>query len=361
MCQLSVFQEIIRLESAALRPACIMRPNNRAVLNESIPIQERTLLPTCQLARHLMLEDFGWASPLHGISELMGITTSVYDLPIDLMSWTPPYPVNVKWPVIEYGSDKEGRRRKGYLKIEDSKCRLRIYGEDEEIVLASVREASMQPYCMGPRPMFCTPFRGIKISSSEVGVLMPLVQNPRTEHPASRYYDAEDDSYAVWSPKNNQYRYCHTHTREEENNLIKVTGDVDIFCRRVDHDWVESRLLPMCSPILIKAGAPSVSCLVDYLDYHCGSSLERDGEEEEVFILGRIVPPRQVATATAAGDAGGGDGQEEDCCYESKCVWVSIELRHTIGYLKGMPFADMGNIKIPVEVTSQQQGVLCLF
>lgn len=35
--------------------------------------------------------------------------------------------------------------------------------------------------------------------------------------------------------------------------------------------------------------------------------------------------------------------------YSDLCIWVSIEVRHTIGYLKDTSYADMITMKIPVE------------
>lgn len=77
-----------------------MRPNNKGVLDDGIPMQERMLLSACPPASNLMLEDFGFASPYHSLCQSLGITSSVYDLPIDIVEWPVPYPINVKWPVI---------------------------------------------------------------------------------------------------------------------------------------------------------------------------------------------------------------------------------------------------------------------
>lgn len=35
--------------------------------------------------------------------------------------------------------------------------------------------------------------------------------------------------------------------------------------------------------------------------------------------------------------------------YSDLCIWASIEVRHTIGYLKDTSYADMITMKVPVE------------
>ena len=49
-------QEIVPLRSAASRCGCVLRPNNRCVLDDTVPMHERVLVPTCSLAPNLMME-----------------------------------------------------------------------------------------------------------------------------------------------------------------------------------------------------------------------------------------------------------------------------------------------------------------
>jgi hypothetical protein len=310
-------QEIIPLVPAAQRPGGILRPNNLLILNDSAKRGERTLLPACELASHLMLEDYGWTAPYYNLCELMGIKSTVYDLPIDLVAWPAPYPIDVRWPVIRYGEHPSNRKRdRGYLHVSSKggKAKLVLYGRGvnmpaKSCMLASVHDAAVL-HCMGPRPLFSTPFRGVLLSKTEIGVLMPMVRHPSGEHPASRYYNALSDTYRVWSPA----------------NLEEVDKDTS---------WVEEHVLPMSTSVLIKAWAPSAERLSAHLGRGVGrvSSAQRSArlQQYNVHILARIVPPRDVHTHGEA------------------CVWVGIEVRHTAGFLRGVPRADMVSVKVPAE------------
>lgn len=137
-----------------------------------------------------------------------------------------------------------------------------MYGKDP-IELGSVHEAA-SVHGVGPRPLFCTPCRGVRLSESEVGVLVPVVQNPAKEHPASRYFAAAIDSYRVWSPV--------------QQREVRAT-----------HAWVETNILPMCSTILVKGWAPCMEKLVP----HMGGPASAAGlEEGRIHIMGKVVPPR---------------------------------------------------------------------
>lgn len=108
----------------------MLRPNNKCVLDDTVPMKERILMPACSLAPNLMMEDIGIASPLYDLCMTLGIR-DLYKLPIQLIPWPVPYPIGVAWPVIEYGVDldaenvveeggrgeevQEREREKGYI------------------------------------------------------------------------------------------------------------------------------------------------------------------------------------------------------------------------------------------------------
>lgn len=157
------------------------------------------------------------------------------------------------------------QRGKGYIHVPvgGSQPMLYIYGQDP-ITLQNVHEAASS-YQVGPRPLFCTPCRGVKLSDSEVGVLIPVVKDPAREHPASRYFVAETDSYKCWSPV-------------QQAEL------------RATHAWVEQNILPMCSTVLIETWKPAVQQLVPHLGTTCMDVQEM--QENRVYLLGKVVPPR---------------------------------------------------------------------
>lgn len=341
-------QEIVHLRPAASRCGCVLRPNNKCVLDDSVPIQERVLVPSCPLAPNLMMEDIGIASPLYDLCNTLGIT-SVYSLPIDLVPWPVPYPIGVPWPVVSYGSLQEER---GYLVVAPGmflfyrlifanighntnvcaggKTRLWVYGQNDgnPYMLLNVCEVA-SVHKMGPRPLFCTPCRGVRISETVVGVLAPMqllednmedvaaehyhpgmTYEAYTKHPLRRLYDAKTDSFLCWNPAENK-------------------------CVVVQHEWVERSVLPMCSVVLIKAWAPCMERLVKHMTY---KGLEKKGSEDKIrasleqdnaYIMAKIVPPRSCTD------------------YDSLCIWVSIEVRHIVGNLKNMPYADMITIQVP--------------
>lgn len=343
-------QEIVQLRPPAARFGCVVRPNNKCVLDDSVPIQERVLVPSCPLAPGLMMEDIGMASPLYDLCSLLGIA-SIYNLPIELVPWPIPYPIGIPWPVTRYGSPPVGGaeegvdREMGYIVVAPGgKTRLWIYprgsGEiccmPQPILLGNVSEVA-SAHKMGPRPLFCTPCRGVKVSDSRIGVLVPFeeeeggeeeVENvsqaayhpgmsPETysTHPLRRLYDAKTDSYQYWCP----------------DSQTRVT---------VRHSWVEKSVLPICSQILVKGWSPCMEKLAKHIAHRraAGSSrpavsseegsLQKEMKRNMVFVMGKIVPPR-------------------GCNEYDVGVWVSIEVRHTVGNLKNMPYADMITLKVP--------------
>lgn len=198
-------------------------------------------------------------------------------------------------------------------------------------------------YKMGPRPLFCTPCRAVRLSDAAVGVLMPMqgvVVDPETvpaeeaasaeggnaaaayhpgvtpsdyaSHPLRRLYSAKTDSFLCWDPEQDK-------------------------CVPVMHEWVERNVIPMCSQVLVKAWSPCMQTLVQHISYK-GLQRARGADVSEillqtmrdnnVYIMATIVPPRDTND------------------YAIK-VWVSFEVRHTFGNLKNMPFADMITIAIP--------------
>lgn len=49
-------QEIVSLRPAMARSGCMLRPNNKCVLDDTVPMKERILVPSCPFAPHLMME-----------------------------------------------------------------------------------------------------------------------------------------------------------------------------------------------------------------------------------------------------------------------------------------------------------------
>lgn len=162
-------QEIVQLRPSASRFTCVVRPNNKCVLNDTVPMQERILVPSCPLSPQLMMEDIGIASPLYDLCNVLGIR-HVYNLPVEMIPWQVPYPIGVPWPVIRYGKieeqdsnddgDNEKERDKGFVIVAPGgKTKLCIYGRTNAITLGNVGDVS-SIHKMGPRPLFCTPCRG---------------------------------------------------------------------------------------------------------------------------------------------------------------------------------------------------------
>ncbi len=159
-------QEILPLRPPQGRSGCVLRPDNRCVLDESVPAHERILVPSCALAPHLLMEDIGVASPLYDLCHVLGIP-NIYNLPIHLIPWPMPYPVGVPWPVIKYGS-VENEREKGYVVVSaGGRARLHMQGKDTTMFqLGNVSELATT-YRMGPRPLFCTPCRCVSCPSMD--------------------------------------------------------------------------------------------------------------------------------------------------------------------------------------------------
>lgn len=60
------------------------------------------------------------------------------------------------------------------------------------------------------------------------------------------------------------------------------------------------------------------------------AKLKETLESDSVYIMGKVVPPR-------------------DCNSYDQSVWVSMEVRHTVGNLKNMSNADMITLQVPPE------------
>jgi len=184
------------------------------------------------------------------------------------------------------------------------------------LVLGNVSEAA-SIHKMGPRPLFCTPCRGVKISENTIGVLVHIrleevedetdayhpgmTREEYTNHPLRRLYDAKSDSFMCWNPDEKK-------------------------CVVVKHEWVEKNVIPMCSVVLIKSWADCMKKLVPHMT--CDGLAKGSTKKDKSYVMAKIAPPRS--------------GSE----YEEK-IWVSIEVRHTVGNLKNMPYADMITIQVP--------------
>ena len=76
----------------------------------------------------------------------------------------------------------------------------------------------------------------------------------------------------------------------------------------------------------MKQNSKSLAEMRGVTDAKLKETLESDG----VYIMGKVVPPR-------------------DCNSYDQSVWVSMEVRHTVGNLKNMPNADMITLQVPPE------------
>lgn len=94
--------------------------------------------------------------------------------------------------------------------------------------------------------------------------------------------------------------------------------------------------MPMCADVLIKSWSKSMEKLIRHIGYKGyqrstpDEMLVKNLERDKVYIMGKIVPPRE-------------------CDSFEQVVWVSMEVRHTVGNLKNMPNADMITMKVPPE------------
>ena len=338
-------QEIELLRPSSSRVGCVMRPHNKCVLDDSVPIEERILVPACPLAKHLMMEDIGVASPLYDLAKSLGIR-SVYEVPISIVAWSVPYPIGVAWPVIKYGTPSEDaaeEAQKGYIIVAPGgRTKMWLYGKNggRPYNVSNVSEVATL-HSMGPRPIFSTPCRAVRISatSNKVGVLVPFAPVADADadaeasdayyhpglsleafhaHPLRRIYRAETDSCMMWDPSNSQAADPHSSTTQ------------------VTHQWVCNNVLPMCSTVIVEAWAPCMHSLHNHLSVRalCESSAPGTRAQKlkssNVHVMAKIAPPR-------------------DCdSYEREKVWVSIEVRHTVGNLKNMSNADMITMLVDV-------------
>ena len=316
------------------------------MLDDSVPMHERILVPGCASAPHLMMEDIGVAAPLYDLCDALRIT-SVYSIPIELVPWTVPYPVGVPCPVIRYGVVAGGstsNRAKGYIVVSaGGKTHMHVYGHPRVIVLRNVCDVS-RIHRMGPRPVFSTPYRAVQTSRTHVGVLVPFECTDiahiagddnaaaAQRHPHARLYDAETNSYrclcvSASSSLSDSSDADHDDADDAANHSI----------RTMTHEEVDARVLPMCSSVLVKGWGHGMQKLAGHIRYG-GSSSSRRGvsaaaaaeamKRDRVYVLGKIVPPRECSSFTDVG------------------VWVSLELRHVVGNLKNMPYADMITVKL---------------
>ncbi len=94
--------------------------------------------------------------------------------------------------------------------------------------------------------------------------------------------------------------------------------------------------MPMCSDVLIKSWSKSMESLIRHIGYKGyrrstpDETLLKNLEKDKVYIMGKIVPPRECDTF-------------------EQVVWVSVEVRHTVGNLKNIPNADMITMKVSPE------------
>jgi len=215
-------QEILSLRPAPARSGCVLRPKNRCVLDDSVAPLERILVPACPLVPHLLMEDIGVASPLYDLCHVLGIPC-IYNLPIQLIPWPMPYPIGVPWPVIRYGV-AENERDRGYIVVSSGgKAKLHMFSGGTMVYnLNNVCEAATI-HKMGPRPLFCTPCRAVRMSETSIGVILPLpvvvsvtttsvterdenmdestpMGNVQQHHPLCKLYDSVSDSFLCFDP-----------------------------------------------------------------------------------------------------------------------------------------------------------------
>lgn len=248
-------QEILALRPSPQRSGCIIRPDNRCVLDDTVRMDERILVPSCPLAPNLMMEDIGVASPLYDLCHVLGIT-NIYKLPIHLIPWPMPYPVGVPWPVIRYGElDFEEERGRGYVIVSPG-GKAKLYSNNMVVRLNNVSEIATK-HRMGPRPLFCTPCRAVRTSETGIGVLLPIPDSIRDSIPVSppisggnggsvggnEDEDEEDEEEQLSSIPRHPLSKLYDAVSDSFLCFDSETGETSL----VEHQWVEVSNFPTCA------------------------------------------------------------------------------------------------------------------
>jgi len=225
-----------------------------------------------------------------------------------------------------------------------------LYTQDTPYTLSGGVHEAASVYCMGPRPLFCTPCRGVKFSTGEVGVLVPHPEHEvqRLSNTGSRgpYPGLSKEEY--FSHPLVQYYHANT------NTYAVSLGDGTVVYKK--QRWMEKHVIPMCTQLLVRAWSTSLQKIWKHIlhsssknrlqaqgqQQHAGQAqhaaadqtdnLERQFRRDGVHLLCTVVPPRESIQRSAE------DG-----------IWVSMEVKHTIGNLKGMSYADMITLQVPAK------------
>lgn len=277
-----------------------------------------------------MWQDIGVAAPLYDLCKRLAIK-DVYKLPVHIIPWQMPYPINVEWPVIEYGdSILHEDRKRGIIKVEPGgKAKLWITTTDEAgsgVVLhnlTNVSEAATR-FRMGPRPLFSRPCIAVCITHERIGVLMPKPMNS----------DEDAMPHAL-------HRLCMMDVSSTAASLeYACYNPVTKRVEDVSHDWVEGAVLAIGTNVLIKAWCDAFKPFLMHIPRRpSGRRTQAAVKEDGVHVCGVLCPPRDAHS------------------YMQK-VWVSVEVRHQNGSLRGLAHADMISLAIsPDDLLLKVEGV----
>lgn len=253
------------------------------------------------------MQDIGFAAPLLDLCKKLNIK-HLYNLPIHLVEWQVPYPINVAYPVIQYGSVTQ--RMEGCLLVQHGgQCTLSL-DNGETHTLSNVQEVATV-FKMGPRPLFSRSGVAVAVQGgTRVGMLVARKQG-----------DEEEEMHALHrlcTPQRFTYLLRYGENEEEEE---------------VDQSWVEKHVLAIGTRVHIQMWGETMKEFYKHIPWKNAAqrvSLE-ELEAKQVYVMGVLSPPRTVA---------------ESCT--NKGVWVSIEVRHTMhGSLKNVPFTDMITLCLP--------------
>lgn len=394
-------QEIVSLKPAPSRAGCIIRPHNRCILDDSIPLHERILVPSCPLAPHLMIEDIGVASPLYDLCTFLGIKESVYTLPIHLIHWQMPYPIGVPWPVIQYGSPSAASalgnhhnpksvfkgRKKGYIVVAPggktkmwllSGEELRDTGVEDSgsadsdqvewygpIDIPNVGEVATK-HRMGPRPLFITPCRAVRLPPN---CLSDSSAAEKDQSKGRAIQEEEEWSrVGVLAPRSDPALISQqTQSQCPQDYHPGVTDQVymahplrRLYDASLDRYNVWIGGIPTSSKADVETTA---------LQKKATTMIHMTQDQVEQYILPMCTDILVQAWAPCLGTLwqhipgthttqsqlkdrgvmlmGKLTPPRSSMGYETNTVWVTIEVRHGVGNLRNMSHADMITVQVP--------------
>lgn len=342
-------QEVVELNARHMRADVLLRPENLCLINPGIAIGtlEKYMVASPPVWKEIMMEDMGFACPLLDLCRKLSIR-HVYNLPIHLIEWQVPYPIGIMYPVIQYGPVQQHNRLQGCLFVKPGgACKLWIQNNSRE---HEEREQEEEPYelhrfnhisevstkfQMGPRPLFSRSGIAVCMENETIGM---LVQPSSSSAAGEEGDDGQEADYA-------NYRQYPQHQHPHQHRLCVVVNHVDFMysllyhqtsTKQVTQDWVEKHILAIGTKVWIKTwNNEQMKQLYKHIPFtHTQSTTSRHIvdysklEEEQVFVAGVLSPPRKRHVTTEG-------------------IWVSIEIRHTHGSLRNVPYADMITLCFP--------------